>query len=182
VAAATTGNPAIAGPLLFYVPPWHYASLCYRLQRTASARAARTCRPNLVYSQTTLHASVKPVESVDSNLAARRDYQRQWQASKRRALKVQRVESITLEIPLAMAKKLRARKPYGWGFKQFLIRLLAESNRSPVEDTPRPLPASEPVRVVAVPGRNDLCPCGSGLKFKRCCGGAVPPCASDRAS
>ncbi|MEQ1862875.1 MAG: SEC-C metal-binding domain-containing protein, partial [Chthoniobacteraceae bacterium] len=20
------------------------------------------------------------------------------------------------------------------------------------------------------PGRNDLCPCGSGVKFKRCCG------------
>ena len=30
---------------------------------------------------------------------------------------------------------------------------------------PRPLPA---------PGRNDLCPCGSGNKFKRCCGGGPP--------
>ena len=32
---------------------------------------------------------------------------------------------------------------------------------------PRPLP---------LPGRNDACPCGSGSKFKRCCGsGPVPP-------
>lgn len=31
---------------------------------------------------------------------------------------------------------------------------------------PRPLPAA---------GRNDPCPCGSGAKFKRCCGEAPPP-------
>lgn len=28
----------------------------------------------------------------------------------------------------------------------------------------------EPVRAAAVPGRNDACPCGSGKKFKKCCG------------
>ena len=31
-----------------------------------------------------------------------------------------------------------------------------------------------PMRSLKV-GRNDLCPCGSGLKFKKCCGAAVPP-------
>lgn len=28
----------------------------------------------------------------------------------------------------------------------------------------------DPVRVAARPGRNDACPCGSGKKYKRCCG------------
>lgn len=30
--------------------------------------------------------------------------------------------------------------------------------------------AGEPVRRGAAPGRNDPCPCGSGMKYKRCCG------------
>ncbi|HEX4295432.1 MAG TPA: UPF0149 family protein [Rhizomicrobium sp.] len=32
-----------------------------------------------------------------------------------------------------------------------------------------PLPR-DPVRVAATPGRNDPCACGSGLKYKKCCG------------
>lgn len=32
------------------------------------------------------------------------------------------------------------------------------------------LPGREPARAVAKPGRNDPCPCGSGKKFKKCCG------------
>jgi uncharacterized protein len=28
----------------------------------------------------------------------------------------------------------------------------------------------EPVRVAPVPGRNEPCPCGSGRKYKKCCG------------
>ena len=32
---------------------------------------------------------------------------------------------------------------------------------------------SEPRRNVSKVGRNDLCPCGSGKKYKRCCGGAT---------
>jgi uncharacterized protein YchJ len=28
-----------------------------------------------------------------------------------------------------------------------------------------------PVCVVKKPGRNDLCSCGSGKKYKKCCGG-----------
>jgi preprotein translocase subunit SecA len=28
----------------------------------------------------------------------------------------------------------------------------------------------KPVKVTKKPGRNDLCPCGSGLKYKKCCG------------
>jgi uncharacterized protein len=32
------------------------------------------------------------------------------------------------------------------------------------------LVAREPIRKQAAPGRNDPCPCGSGKKFKKCCG------------
>ena len=29
----------------------------------------------------------------------------------------------------------------------------------------------EPIKADQEPGRNDPCPCGSGKKFKKCCGG-----------
>ena len=31
-------------------------------------------------------------------------------------------------------------------------------------------PRVEPIQKVATPGRNDACPCGSGKKYKKCCG------------
>ena len=31
----------------------------------------------------------------------------------------------------------------------------------------------EPKRDASKVGRNDLCPCGSGKKYKKCCGGAT---------
>lgn len=36
----------------------------------------------------------------------------------------------------------------------------------------RPIPVQAPVRVEKI-GRNDPCPCGSGKKFKKCCGAAA---------
>ena len=39
-----------------------------------------------------------------------------------------------------------------------------------LEHTLRPAPR----RVVKPPGRNDACPCGSGRKFKKCCGATAP--------
>ncbi len=36
------------------------------------------------------------------------------------------------------------------------------------------LPRGEPIRSAKV-GRNEPCPCGSGKKFKKCCGAATPP-------
>jgi uncharacterized protein len=42
--------------------------------------------------------------------------------------------------------------------------------RVPVADAP---PKQEPVRVAATPGRNDPCSCGSGKKYKKCCGAAA---------
>jgi preprotein translocase subunit SecA len=37
----------------------------------------------------------------------------------------------------------------------------------------REAPKIQPRRVDAKVGRNDPCPCGSGKKYKRCCGAAV---------
>jgi preprotein translocase subunit SecA len=40
----------------------------------------------------------------------------------------------------------------------------------PTEDEPAPPPPVEPVHADKEPGRNDPCPCGSGKKYKKCCG------------
>ena len=37
------------------------------------------------------------------------------------------------------------------------------------EEGPLPPPV-EPIKGSATPGRNDPCPCGSGKKYKKCCG------------
>jgi hypothetical protein len=52
--------------------------------------------------------------------------------------------------------------------------LLADSPRDLAKLIPLPealprVPVRLPMRAAAKPGRNDLCPCGSGKKFKRCC-------------
>jgi preprotein translocase subunit SecA len=37
------------------------------------------------------------------------------------------------------------------------------------DETPLPPPV-EPIRAGQTVGRNDPCPCGSGKKYKKCCG------------
>lgn len=47
----------------------------------------------------------------------------------------------------------------------------AAGETAPADDHhPSAGPAPAPVRAAEVPGRNDPCPCGSGKKFKKCCG------------
>lgn len=46
---------------------------------------------------------------------------------------------------------------------------LLKGRNSTIKQLARPL-FKEPVRVLAKPGRNDPCPCGSGKKYKKCCG------------
>lgn len=57
--------------------------------------------------------------------------------------------------------------------KRFLSKLDREKNRKknlPAEDEdPLPDPV-EPIHAEQPPGRNDPCPCGSGKKYKKCCG------------
>jgi len=40
----------------------------------------------------------------------------------------------------------------------------------PGEDDPPLPPPVEPIRSDKKPDRNDPCPCGSGKKYKKCCG------------
>lgn len=40
----------------------------------------------------------------------------------------------------------------------------------PGEDEPPLPPPVEPIRAEGTVGRNDPCPCGSGKKYKKCCG------------
>lgn len=61
--------------------------------------------------------------------------------------------------------------------KQLAARLMPEPARdSQAADDPesaspsRLSPAPQPVRAEHRPGRNEPCPCGSGKKFKKCCG------------
>ena len=39
-----------------------------------------------------------------------------------------------------------------------------------VSDVEKLLHPPAPIRIEAKVGRNDPCPCGSGLKYKKCCG------------
>jgi SWIM/SEC-C metal-binding protein len=39
-----------------------------------------------------------------------------------------------------------------------------------ISDFERLLHPQRPVKSEAAPGRNDPCPCGSGRKYKKCCG------------
>jgi SWIM/SEC-C metal-binding protein len=39
-----------------------------------------------------------------------------------------------------------------------------------ISDIDRALNPDEPIRAPPKVGRNDPCPCGSGAKFKKCCG------------
>jgi uncharacterized protein YecA (UPF0149 family) len=44
-----------------------------------------------------------------------------------------------------------------------------KSGRPGEDEAPLPPPV-EPIKGGDAPGRNDPCPCGSGKKYKKCCG------------
>ncbi len=51
------------------------------------------------------------------------------------------------------------------------LRSQPESPPKPAERSLRPAAATAPIKVVGKKiGRNDPCPCGSGMKYKKCCG------------
>ncbi len=59
------------------------------------------------------------------------------------------------------------------GSKQFRDRAEREKRhlkQLPTEDDPQLPPPVEPIRSDVKPKRNDPCPCGSGKKYKQCCG------------
>ena len=52
---------------------------------------------------------------------------------------------------------------------RLILRWLGEDDDVDVDDISMPEERKEPVRVTKV-GRNEPCPCGSGKKYKKCCG------------
>ena len=55
-----------------------------------------------------------------------------------------------------------------------LEREKREKERLPTEEEPDLPPPVKPVQADKTPGRNDPCPCGSGKKYKKCCGKQDP--------
>ena len=100
--------------------------------------------------------------------ARRRRYRRNWMR-KRRA---QKGEYWRLKVGPGFAAMVHESKPTRLSFNQWLRRLirsglLAEAHTlARSHQPPAPAPAVPPYKI----GRNDPCFCGSGLKFKRCCG------------
>jgi hypothetical protein len=129
--------------------------------RTGMRRAAP--RPAVGLSKD--HISPLPmrngVDSVDIR-RRRRVYKTRWERAKRRRLREQSVEVVSLAVSRSLAKKLHAATPKGVGFNNFLMRLLS------VAVGGKPL-AVQRVKV----GRNERCSCGSGRKWKHCCGKEV---------
>ena len=55
---------------------------------------------------------------------------------------------------------------HGWHF----IAGLEPHKPEDITDLERALNTPPPARAEETPGRNDPCPCGSGKKYKKCCG------------
>ena len=58
---------------------------------------------------------------------------------------------------------------HGW---RFIIGMEPDKPED-ISDLERALNPPQPAQSEKV-GRNDPCPCGSGKKFKKCCGGEIP--------
>ncbi len=54
--------------------------------------------------------------------------------------------------------------------KQEVLAAQAAATAPAADAMPAPTPPAGRPRPTKAPGRNDPCPCGSGLKYKRCCG------------
>lgn len=67
--------------------------------------------------------------------------------------------------------------PYDW-LSFYDPEALAERQAAPAEEEPEEEPPADedppppPIKAPVVPGRNDPCPCGSRMKYKKCCGKA----------
>ena len=49
-------------------------------------------------------------------------------------------------------------------------KTLSKEEREAEEKLLKETPKTEPIHVAKTVGRNDPCPCGSGKKYKKCCG------------
>ena len=55
-------------------------------------------------------------------------------------------------------------------FVEYIFRLQLPPQRRPVQQVNQAQPAEGKGQEIHKIGRNDLCPCGSGKKYKKCCG------------
>jgi hypothetical protein len=79
-----------------------------------------------------------------------------------RSVMCSRHRAAALAVTAARIERARMSNPAGW---QAIGKASARTN-----DMPEPDGLPLPRRHAAAVGRNDPCPCGSGLKYKRCCG------------
>jgi preprotein translocase subunit SecA len=91
----------------------------------------------------------------------RREYQRRWMRKKRRLERDKKAARVVLYVPMSLKEKLSKSKPADVSFARHLLQVLSLSCEGRLATGQ----AVSPPKV----GRNDLCPCGSGQKFKRCC-------------
>ncbi len=93
---------------------------------------------------------------------------------------IDRIKQQTIEylyrVQVAPAEALafagaQAAPPGDGGDSDHPLRSQPESQPKPAERSLRPAAATAPIKVVGKKiGRNDPCPCGSGQKYKKCCG------------
>src|SRR5439155_14028556 len=108
------------------------------------------------------------VDKVDAK-RSRRLYKTQWERAKRKRLRESRVETVSLEVPRSLAKRLHAWTPKGVGFSNFLLRVLsAGTGGKPLWESraafSRRVAAYEVLAQRPVVSRNARCACGSGRK------------------
>jgi SWIM/SEC-C metal-binding protein len=65
---------------------------------------------------------------------------------------------------------------YGW---KVIVGVEPDQDED-VSDVDRLLHPPEPLEAASSTGRNDPCPCGSGRKYKKCCGGNAVNGPADR--
>ncbi len=70
-------------------------------------------------------------------------------------------------------KKARERISESGAFKKTfdIVGITDEDIRQVIEEIQREKPEQESLEVGSRTGRNEPCPCGSGKKYKKCCGG-----------
>ena len=105
-----------------------------------------------------------PVEPPDARCAACRGERFGFPADLETARPLLCSPHRAAALAVATARIARAREsnPAGW-------RALGKASAR-INDLPEPDGLPLPTRSSRAPGRNDPCPCGSGRKYKRCCG------------
>src|SRR5438445_12998897 len=112
------------------------------------------------------------VDKVDAK-RSRRLYKTQWERAKRKRLRESRVETVSLEVPRSLARRLHAWTPKGVSFSNFLLRVLsAGTGGKPLWESAdafnRRAEAYRTLRESPRMSRNVRCSCGRGRKWKRC--------------